>query len=196
MSENYTAVYGSTIERDLRSALLRQDNIKLTPPANTDTGTVDCSAFVGNYQWLRLTFTGAKYTYYFDSTKGWYYLENNKSEDGLSQRVSDLEDSLEAKEDKIVTVLIVNNGDVDRTIDPDKEYNFAGNLTSLTVRLGGETPGNSHYRFFFETQSDVISLTIYPECRMPDGFAIMANRRYECDIYKGYVSIPSWSTLR
>ena len=196
MSENYTAVYGSTTESDLRSALLRQDNIKLTPPANTDTGTVNCSAFVGNYQWLRLTFTGAKYTYYFDSTKGWYYLENNKSEDGLSQRVSDLENSLDAKEDKIATISIVYNGDVDQTIDPDKEYDFAGNLTSLTVRLGGENPGNSHYRFFFETQEDAITLTIIPECRMPDGFSIMANRRYECDIYKGYASIPSWSVLR
>lgn len=196
MAETYTATFGSTTERELRAAMLRNDTIVLTPPDNTDTGTIGCTAFVGNNQWLRLTFSGTEYTYYFDNTKGWYYVTNNMSEDDISQRIAELSVALSAKEDKPETVVIIEAGSLTQAIDPDKEYYFSGAVTGLTLELNetdDQTYDQLHYHIAFASPADAdMQLTITPTVIMPDDFAIARGRYYEMDILRKYVAVNSW----
>lgn len=184
--DNFSATFGTTTERELRAALGANKQISLTPPSGTDGGTIDCSGIVGNYQWLRLTFVGRGYTYYFDSTQGWYYVENKPAPSG-------------GESTEIEHVVITDDGFLSTEIDANTDYVFSGELTGLTVRLGtnnGAVPEVSQYHFSFNVPAQDITLEILPAVHMPDGFVLPQNRHYEIDIMNLYAVSDSWEVRR
>lgn len=85
----------------------------------------------------------------------------------------------------------IQDGAVTKSLSERVSCIFTGDLTSLTITLGGET--NGHYHFDFSTGSTAPTLTLPSSVLTPDGFQVEANKAYEVDILNKHAAIQSWS---
>lgn len=70
-------IYNVSTIFDLQTAVETPGaTIKLTPPANTDSGEIPMTTKTVGFDWFRLAFKGEYYTYSFDTTTGWAYEPN------------------------------------------------------------------------------------------------------------------------
>lgn len=105
--------------------------------------------------------------------------------------VTDLND----KADKITEVSDTSTGSQNKTIDANKIYHFTGALTALTIQLNAPASGElAWYHFDFLSGATALTLTMPQDIKMPDDFAVEANKRYEVDILNNYGAVMVWST--
>lgn len=75
--KKYTIAYGANTIDEFREALSDPEfAVSLTPPANTDSGTVNLTTKAIMADWFRAVFKGTFYTYTYDTTIGWSYEKN------------------------------------------------------------------------------------------------------------------------
>ena len=97
------------------------------------------------------------------------------------------------KADKITEVTISTAGAVTQAMDAGKVYHFTGAISALTISFNAAASGVlPQYHFDFTSGSTAATLTMPNGVTMPDGFAVEANKRYECDILNGYGVYLSW----
>lgn len=87
---------------------------------------------------------------------------------------------------------IADDGVVTQELVANVAYHFTGNITSLTITLGATT-GTALYHFDFIAGSTAPTLSIPSTVKMPDGFSIGENTRYEVDILNNYGAVASWT---
>lgn len=85
----------------------------------------------------------------------------------------------------------IEDGAVTKSLSERVSCIFTGDLTSLTITLGGDA--NGHYHFDFSTGSTAPTLTLPSSVLTPDGFQVEANKAYEVDILNKHAAIQSWS---
>ena len=85
----------------------------------------------------------------------------------------------------------IQDGAVTKSLSERVFCIFTGDLTSLTITLGGDA--NGHYHFDFSTGSTAPTLTLPSSVLTPDGFQVEANKAYEVDILNKHAAIQSWS---
>lgn len=90
-------------------------------------------------------------------------------------------------------ITIDASGAVDQEIQCGKVYHFtSNNITSLTISFA-PIVGFEHYHFDFISPSTPLTLILPASVKMPDGFNVDANKRYEIDILNGYGVAQEWS---
>ena len=87
---------------------------------------------------------------------------------------------------------IEDDGDVTQALLPNVIYHFTGDLTSLTITLTAVT-GQTMYHFDFIAGATAPTVTLPNTVVLPDTFSVVANRRYELNIFNGYGVAVSWS---
>lgn len=77
------------------------------------------------------------------------------------------------------------------TITPihNRIYN-CGEVTSLTI---SNPPATGAYSIVFTSGATATDLSIPPELKMPDGFTVEANKRYEINVSGGWAVAGSWA---
>lgn len=103
--------------------------------------------------------------------------------------------ALNAKADKITEVTVSAAGAVSQTLEAGKWYHFTGALTGLTITLTAPASGElAQYHFDFTSGATAPTLTMPDSVKMPDGFSVEANKRYEVDILNNYGAVMTWAT--
>lgn len=90
-------------------------------------------------------------------------------------------------------VTVSTTGSVSQALDAGKMYHFTGSLTALTITLNAAS-GIAQYHFDFTSGSTAPTVTLPNTVKMPDGFTVEANKRYEIDILNNYGVVQSWAT--
>lgn len=77
------------------------------------------------------------------------------------------------------------------TITPihNRIYN-CGEVTSLTI---SNPPATGTYSVIFTSGATATDLSIPPDVKMPDGFTVEANKRYEINVSGGWAVTGSWA---
>lgn len=77
------------------------------------------------------------------------------------------------------------------TITPinNRIYN-CGEVASLTI---SNPPATGAYSVTFTSGSTATDLSVDPAIKMPDGFSVEANKRYEINVSGGYAVVGSWA---
>lgn len=65
-----------------------------------------------------------------------------------------------------------------------------GEVTSLTI---SNPPATGAYSVKFTSGSTPTDLSIDPAIKMPDGFSVEANKRYEINVSGGWAVVGSWA---
>ena len=65
-----------------------------------------------------------------------------------------------------------------------------GEVASLTI---SNPTANGAYSVIFTSGATATDLSIPPDLKMPDGFTVEANRRYEINVSGGYAVAGSWA---
>ena len=68
-------------------------------------------------------------------------------------------------------------------------YN-CGEVASLTI---SNPPATGAYSVIFTSGATATDLAIPPDLKMPDGFSVEANKRYEINVSGGYAVVGSWA---
>ena len=79
------------------------------------------------------------------------------------------------------------------TIEPQANtiYN-CGEVASLTI---SNPPARGDYSVTFTSGSTPTDLSIDPAIKMPDGFTVEANKRYEINVFNGWAVAGSWAVV-
>lgn len=77
------------------------------------------------------------------------------------------------------------------TLNPNEVYYFP-TMSSLTITLGTATNMFDEYHFFFTSGSTATTLTLPSTVKLPDGFAIEANKTYEISIANNLLLYQGW----
>lgn len=90
--------------------------------------------------------------------------------------------------DRTVTVNVTGTTP---TITPaaNTTYN-CGELTSLTI---SNPPANGAYSIVFTSGATPTDLSVDPAIKMPDGFSVEANKRYEINVLNRWAVAGSWA---
>lgn len=101
---------------------------------------------------------------------------------------------LNTKADKVTEVTVATGGAVSQALEAGKWYHFTGALTGLTITLTAPASGElAQYHFDFTSGATAPTLTMPDSVKMPDGFSVEANKRYEVDILNNYGAVMSWA---
>lgn len=177
----FTAVYGITTEFQLRKALKDGLDILLTPPEGKDAGLIPCITKAANDVWIRLVFEGINYTYIYDNSSGWRYTSSyNTTGKQQSERREVLTPDQEA---------------LDLTLSPGVNYIINGQVSSLTITLGGHDYDQYHFSFY-STGVSPTRLELPNTVNMPANFSVDTDKRYEIDIAEGYATVQKWDTTQ
>ena len=86
----------------------------------------------------------------------------------------------------------VDHGTADTTFElPPNQYHTWGEVTSLTLTLGAETPGQADgYWFSFDSGATATTLSL-PEAVKTD-IVVEPNTHYECSIVGNYMTFSEW----
>lgn len=86
----------------------------------------------------------------------------------------------------------VDHGTADTTFElPLNQYHTWGEVTSLTLTLGAETPGQANgYWFSFDSGDTATTLSL-PETIQTD-IVVEPNMHYECSIVGNYMTFYEW----
>lgn len=103
-------------------------------------------------------------------------------------QLGELDTWLGDKEDQPIYVTVSGTTP---TITPihDRIYN-CGEVTSLTI---SNPPATGTYSITFTSGSTPTDLSIDPAIKMPDGFSVEANKRYEINVSGGWAVADSWA---
>lgn len=102
---------------------------------------------------------------------------------------------LNTKANKITEVTDTSTGSQTKAIDANKIYHFTGALTALEIQLNAPASGElAWYHFDFLSGATALTLTMPQNVKMPDNFAVEANKRYEVDILNNYGAVMTWAT--
>ena len=96
--------------------------------------------------------------------------------------------ALENKADKETTIT-VSGATPTITPAPNTIYN-CGEVASLTI---SNPPATGAYSIVFTSGSTATDLSIPPELKMPDGFSVEANKRYEINVLNRWAVAGSWA---
>lgn len=80
-------------------------------------------------------------------------------------------------------------------LSPNIFYHFtAADISSLEITFSDPADGNyiSEYHFMFSTGETAPQLTLPAEIKLPDGFAVEANKIYEVSIFENCLTYQSW----
>lgn len=95
----------------------------------------------------------------------------------------------------VTEVTVSTAGSVSQALDAGKIYHFTGSITALTITLTAAASGViPQYHFDFISGSTAPTVTLPNTVKMPDGFTVEANKRYEIDILNNYGVVQSWAT--
>ena len=95
---------------------------------------------------------------------------------------------------EVTEVTVSSAGAVSRALDAGKIYHFTGAITALTITLNTASNGViPQYHFDFISGATAPTLTLPNSVKMPDGFTVEANKRFEIDILNGYGVAQSWA---
>lgn len=121
-------------------------------------------------------------------TKNYNDLENKPQINGVTltgnKTSADLSISAETTQ--------VDHGTADTTFTlPPNQYHTWGEVTSLTLTLGAETPGQANgYWFSFDSGATATTLSL-PETVETD-IVVEPNMHYECSIVGNYMTFSEW----
>lgn len=121
-------------------------------------------------------------------TKNYNDLENKPQINGVTltgnKTSADLSISAETTQ--------VDHGTADTTFElPPNQYHTWGEVTSLTLTLGAETPGQANgYWFSFDSGDTATTLSL-PEAVKTD-IVVDPNMHYECSIVGNYMTFYEW----
>ena len=94
----------------------------------------------------------------------------------------------------VTEVTVSTAGSVSQALDAGKIYHFTGSLTALTITLNTASGVPAQYHFDFTSGATAPTVTLPNTVKMPDGFTVEANKRYEIDILNNYGVVQSWAT--
>lgn len=77
------------------------------------------------------------------------------------------------------------------TLNPNEAYHF-GTMDSLVINLGPAPAVYSEYHFFFTSGANKTNLTLPSTVKLPDGFAVEANKTYEISIVDNLLLYQAW----
>lgn len=87
------------------------------------------------------------------------------------------------------TVVAVSGATPTITPAPNTIYN-CGEVTSLTI---SNPPATGAYSVTFTSGSTPTDLSVDPAIKMPDGFSVEANKRYEINVFNRWAVAGSWA---
>ena len=87
------------------------------------------------------------------------------------------------------TVVEVSGTTPTITPAPNTIYN-CGEVTSLTI---SDPPANGAYSIVFTSGATPTDLSVDPAIKMPDGFSVEANKRYEINVLNRWAVAGSWA---
>lgn len=94
----------------------------------------------------------------------------------------------------VTEVTVSTAGSVSQALAAGNIYHFTGSLTALTITLTSASGVPAQYHFDFTSGSTAPTVTLPNTVKMPDGFTVEANKRYEIDILNNYGVVQSWAT--
>lgn len=103
-------------------------------------------------------------------------------------------------QNKVIAAALENKADKETTITvsgttptitpaPNTIYN-CGEVTSLTI---SNPPTSGAYSIVFTSGATPTDLSVDPAIKMPDGFSVEANKRYEINVSGGWAVAGSWA---
>lgn len=91
--------------------------------------------------------------------------------------------------EEAATVVEVSGTTPTITPAPNTIYN-CGELTALTI---SNPPATGAYSVTFTSGSTATDLSVDPAIKMPDGFSVEANKRYEINVLNRWAVAGSWA---
>lgn len=108
----------------------------------------------------------------------------------MDLQLGELDTAVGDKEDQAIGITVSG---ATPTITPIRNRIYTcGEVASLTI---SNPPANGAYSVIFTSGATATDLSIPPDLKMPDGFTVEANRRYEINVSGGYAVVGSWAVV-
>lgn len=102
------------------------------------------------------------------------------------------QDAIDSTKSTKPSIVTVSGTTPTITPAPNTIYN-CGEVASLTI---SNQPATGEYSIVFTSGSTPTDLSIDPDIKMPDGFTVEANKRYEINVSNRWAVVGSWAVVR